>query len=124
MVYEFTNYDSPNDMKWVKFNIAWNNFPLIIQDVFAGQFRLCHREDFSALHRAIQYIILSYYVGMEGIQRPDDFRVLPMDVGWYDERKHDCMKYNICHYAPTQAAQMMVILMTDRMMEHIRMYGI
>ena len=108
MIYAATNYDSTNDMQWCKFNISWNNFNLIDAEIFRTGFRQCYISDFSALHRAIQYMMLCYYVDMEGIQRPDDFRVLPMDVGWYDERKHESMEYNICHYAPCTMAQMAV----------------
>ena len=109
MIYESTNYESPNDMKWVKFNISWNSFDLLNEDRFRAGFRLCYRNDFSAKHRAIQYILLCYYVGIEGILRPDEYYEVPMDVGWYNERKHDCMTYNICHYAPSLAAQMLTI---------------
>ena len=80
-----------------------------MNDKFVGQFRLCHRENFSALNRAIQYIILSYYVDEAGIIRPDDPDAPNMDMSWYNAHKHNCMEFNICHYAPSLAAQMMVI---------------
>ena len=102
-VYESTNYDNYNEIPLVKFNIEWNEFFIPTEPRHRDRYRLLGRNNFTPFHRALQYILLSFYVDPDdGILRP------PPDNApwWYDERRHNSMEHNITQFAKTTDSQM------------------
>ena len=61
MIFEVSNYAKYEDIPLGRFNVDWNNFDTAMNYTYRDRYRWIRRDNFNDFHRAIQYMLLSFY---------------------------------------------------------------
>ena len=61
MIFEATNYAHYEDIPLGRFNVDWNHFDTAIDFTYRNRYKWIRTENFNDFHRAMQYMLLSFY---------------------------------------------------------------
>ena len=69
-IFEVSNYPRYEDIPFGRFNVEWNNFDDAMDFKYMNRYRWITKHDFNDFHRAMQYILLSFYFTDRCMPRP------------------------------------------------------